>query len=719
MASLSRGRPLTIAAGFIALTLTSIGASQAPKPKPQDPATQKPAGQSGQSAPAPDGQAQGDQAQQPTFRANINLVRVDVIVTDKKGMPVDTLKQADFQVFEDGKPQEIETFKLFKIDAITSTTPARPIRTSFDEESEAQRDDVRLFGFFLDDYHVRRGNAMFARGKMADFLRTQIAPQDMVCMMYPLQPLDAIVMSRNHEALAKAMEQFDGVKYNYTPRNQFEDQYANYPASVVEQIRNDVSLSAIKALIIKLGGLREGRKALILVSEGYTDYLPPQMRRQNAQMGGTEVTANPFAGDGMAAEKERFFEQAAMLGRLRDIYDLANRNNVSIYALDPRGLAAFDSDIDEGAGGISLTTDRDMLRLTMDSVRVLADNTDGRAIVNSNDLLAGLKQIVRDQSAYYLLGYNSSRSQGDGKFHEIKVKVNRPGIEIRARKGYVSFSQEDLKNAMAPPKPDRPKDVDAALAAITSQRPGEYIRSWMGMSRGNNGKTKITYVWEPAPAAGEKREQVDRVAVTVIGVDGAPFYRGRSPSAQPASLSTGMVQVDGPPPPPPATGPKAAHVVSFEVPPGRVQMKVAMEDASSITIDTDARELMVPDLSAPEVSLSTPALFRARTQPEADALSKNPDAVPTIVREFRRTERLVVRFQAYGPGTEIPEVAARVLSRIGDPIENLPVPNPLTTTTVNVQVPLSNLAPGEYLIELRALGQGGAAKQLIGIRVTG
>ncbi len=458
-------------------------------------------------------------------------MRVDVIVTDKKGAPVDTLKQADFQVFEDGKPQDIETFKLFKIDAITSTTPARPIRTSFDEESEAQRDDVRLFAFFLDDYHVRRGNAMFARGKMAAFVRDQVAPQDMVSIMYPLQPTDTVVMSRDHENLAKALEQFDGVKYNYTPRNQFEDQYANYPATVVEQIRNDVSISAIKGLIIKLGGLREGRKALVLVSEGYTDYLPPQMRRQNAMMGGTEVTANPFAGDGMAAEKERFFSQAEMLGRLRDIYELANRNNVSIYALDPRGLAAFDSDIDEGAGGISLTTDRDMLRLTMDSIRVLADNTDGRAIVNSNDLLAGLKQIVRDQSAYYLLGYNSARSLGDGKFHEIKVKVNRPGVEVRARKGYVAFSQEDLKNAMAPPKPDRPKDVDSALASITSQRRGEYIRSWMGMSRGNNGKTKITYVWEPAPAVGERREQADRVAVTVIGTDGAPFYRGRSPSA--------------------------------------------------------------------------------------------------------------------------------------------------------------------------------------------
>ena len=134
-----------------------------------------------------------------------------------------------------------------------------------------------------------------------------------------------------------------------------------------------------------LGGLREGRKALILVSEGYSNYLPPQMRRRNAQLAGTELTADPFAGDGMAQDRERFFDQAEMIGRLKDIYDLANRNNVSIYALDPRGLAAFDSDIDEGAGGISLTTDATQLKMTMDSIRLLADNTDGRAIVNSND----------------------------------------------------------------------------------------------------------------------------------------------------------------------------------------------------------------------------------------------------------------------------------------------------------------------------------------------
>ena len=691
-------------------------AEQPASPPPATP--QKPAdGQTGQPAqgqPA-QGQPAPDQPQRPTFRTDINFVRVDVIVTDKKGEPITDLTQKDFQVWEDGEPQDVESFKLFKIDALTQTTPARPIRSTFDEESEAQRSDVRLFAFFMDDYHVRRGNGMRARMAIADFVRKQIAPQDMVGIMYPLTPTDAVVMGRNHEALARAIETFDGRKYNYQPRNQFEDQYANYPATIVEQIRNDVSLSALKGLIIKLGGLREGRKALVLVSEGYTDYLPPQMRSQNAQIKGG--SADPFAGESQYEQRERFFSQAGFMSRLKDLYDLANRNNVSFYALDPRGLAAFEGDIDEGVNGISLTTDREMLRLTMDSIQILADNTDGRAIVNSNDLAKGLRQIVRDQSAYYLIGYNSKRAPADGKFHEIKVKVSRPGVDVRHRKGYLAFTKEDLTRAMTPSKPDRPKDVDIALASVVTPPRGDYIRSWLGMSRGNNGKTKLTFVWEPAPGA--KREEPAKITVTAIGPDGAPYFRGKSPSAGTGNtMSEGMISVDGPAASPMTAGVRRPQVVTFEVPPGKVQMKVTVEDASSITLDSDARELNVPDLAAPDVGLSTPAVFRARTGPEAQALAKDANAIPTIGREFRRTERLVIRSVAYGPGTDVPTVTARLLNRSGDPMQDLPVPAPPASGQVQVDLPLSSLAPGEYLVELKAKGGAGEAKQLVAFRVT-
>ena len=92
---------------------------------------------------------------------------------------------------------------------------------------------------------------------------------------------------------------------------------------------------------------------------------------------------------------------------------------------------------------VGLQTDRKHLRDALDTLRVLADNTDGRAIINRNDLATGMKQIIRDSSAYYLLGYNSTQAPTDGKFHEIKVKVKRQGVEVRARKGYWAYTAED------------------------------------------------------------------------------------------------------------------------------------------------------------------------------------------------------------------------------------------------------------------------------------
>ncbi|PYQ71707.1 MAG: hypothetical protein DMG01_25285, partial [Acidobacteria bacterium] len=171
-------------------------------------------------------------------------------------------------MLEDGKPQTIDTFKLIKLDGglVEATKePVRQIRTDYDEESEAARDDVRLFAIFLDDYHVRRGTSLSVRNPLSRFLDTQIGPTDMIGVMYPLESTSSVRMTRNHDAVMKAMQQFQGRKYDYTPRNEFEERYANYPTEIVEKIRNQVSLSAIKSLVVHMGSLKEGRKSLILV----------------------------------------------------------------------------------------------------------------------------------------------------------------------------------------------------------------------------------------------------------------------------------------------------------------------------------------------------------------------------------------------------------------------------------------------------------------------
>ncbi len=692
----------------------SIAARQGGQPAQ---ANQQPAQADQQPPPAP-------QTQQPVFRTGINFVRVDVIITDRNGNVVSDLRQGDFEVVEDGKPQTIETFKLVKLDGGATPTadgPPRPIRTDYDEESEAGRDDVRLFAIFLDDYHVRRGASMVVHAPLATFIDTQLGPSDMIGLMHPLDPLESLRMTRNHAAVIQGVQQFLGRKFDYEPRNAFEERYAHYPTEIVEMIRNQVSMSAIKGLITHLGSLKEGRKSLILVSEGFSNMLPPQMRDQIASIPGS---GNPQRFDPQAGLNDPNEDRASLLAgadmqtELRDIYDTANRNNVAIYAVDPRGLAVNEFDIDEG---INVQTDRQYLGSTMDTLRTLSENTDGRAIVNRNDLVAGMKQILRDTSAYYLLGYNSTQAPSDGKFHEIKVRVKRQGLQVRARKGYWALDAETTARAKAPAKPGAAPAVRAALAAVNTPARVRVIRTWIGTTRGENGKTKVTFVWEPTPKAPGEREtarseQPARVSLMAVGADDSPYFRGRVPdivlaSTVPATSATTTGAG--------AAAPRPARV-SFEAKPGKMQLRVSVEGAASQVLDSEMREITVPDLTSPQTTLGTPELFRARTVREFQQLKSDADAVPIAIREFSRTDRLLIRVPAYGAGTAVPVLTARLLNRTGQPMSDLPVaPSTSPSGEAQIELSLAGMAPGEYLVEVTAAGGGGDAKELVGFRVTG
>jgi VWFA-related protein len=659
--------------------------------------------QSQQPPPPPDAQ----QPQPPVFRTGINYVRVDVIVTDKAGATLDDLKEGDFEVLEDGKPQKIDALKLIKLDGgrVESAKEApKQIRTDFDEESEAARDDVRLFGIFLDDYHVRKGSSLSARNPLSRFIDTQIGPSDMVGVMYPLESTSSVRFTRNHDAVMRGMQQFVGRKYDYTPRNQMEEQYAHYPTEVVEQIRNQVSLSAIKGLIIHMGTLKEGRKALILVSEGFTNALPPQMRNADATMPGlgNPNAFNPLAGDNDPNEQRyQFFASMDLESDLRNVYDEANKQNVAIYAVDPRGLPGFEFDINENVG--SMRMDTDYLNSTMNTLRELAENTDGRAIVNRNDIDVAMKQIMRDSSAYYLIGYNSSQAPTDGKFHEIKVRVKRPGVQVRARKGYWALNREETARALAPPKPMAPKPIENAIAAATS-RPSKasVIRSWIGTSRGENGKTRVTFIWEPLPKSPGDRavpgDEPSRVSLMALASDGSPSFRGKVPEA-------------------PVTPIRSPQRVSFDVPPGKLQLRVAVEGSGSQVLDSETREINIPDLTASTTSLGTPEVFRARTLPELNKMKADPEAIPTAIREFIRSDRVVLRVPAYGPGGTAPKLSVHILNRGGQTMNELmAVPAPRGGEQ-QIDVPIAGLAVGEYVIEIKATGDGGEATELVGFRV--
>jgi VWFA-related protein len=602
-----------------------------------------------QDAPASPGAAQ------PTFRTGVNVVRVDVIASDSSGNPVTDLAKEEFEIVEDGRTQTIDLFRQVRVDGVASDAGRpRQVLTRDTEEQEASRDDVRIFAILLADYQVCAERSRLVRDALASFIG-KLGANDLVTVMHPLTSIRDLVFTYDHDSIRTTIQRFEGRRGDYTPRNRIEEEHINQVRSP-EPIRHAVVRDALKALAVRLGSMREGRKTLIFVSEGF----PP----------------------GWSTDPQQ----------LREITREANRHNTSIYPLDPRGLVASDGDvaasIRPGCGRVPPST---RLRLTQDTLRELADETDGRAIVNRNALAEGLAQILRDSSQYYLLGYSSTASQADGKFHPIRVRVKRPKVEVRARKGYWASTAEDVSRA-ATPAPVTPQPIVDALGAIAAPaQEGRLVRTWAGVARGADGKGRVTVVWEPV-SAGSPRDVAARVTVTATRPPGETIFEH-----PPEDLTAG-----------------APHRVAFEVSPGSLELTMTVSDREGNTIDREKRVVNVPDYAGTEAALGTLHFYRARTPREFQTLAAGADAAPVATREFPRTERLIVRFDASAPRDEAPPSAA-VLSRGGRRMFDVAVTRAAAGSSYQIDLPLSPLPAGEYVLEVVATK--GGPRQLAAFRV--
>jgi len=695
-------------------------------------------GQQTGSQQAATGQANGQQAADQTdltFRSGINFVTVDAYVSDSKGQPIADLKQSDFEILEDNKPQKIEQFRFIKVDGNPKPgdPPPQEIRNRDDEEREARRDDTRVFVIFLDDYHTRLGSSLAVRQPLSEFIQNQLRPLDLVAIMYPLTPVTDVDFTRNHERIIGAIQKFEGRKYRYEPRNLFEEQYQRAPTEIVEQIRNQVVMTALRGLSVRLGSIREGRKSIIYVSEGLQAMLPPQMRAADASMGklGNPQALNPLAGENDPREQTaQTFATADLYSQLRDVFIAATRNNTAIYTLDPRGLATNEFDIDENVGP---QQDQSMLQASTNTLRSIADETDGRAIVGRNDLAKGLQQALQDSAAYYLIGYTSAQAPVDGKFHQIKVQLSaaakKRGLQVRARRGYWAATMEDVKKAekaTAPGVPDTAKPVMAALASIAAPvQSAKYVRTWLGTQRGENGKTKVTLVWEPLPKPPGGNVRSDpapgRVSVIAATEKGDLVFRGRTPDA--GQLASASPQATGASASLPAASASATtsavpQALTFEAAPGKLELRMTVEGAGGGVLDQEIRNITVPDLTAARPALSTPRVYAVRTPREFQAIAANAAAVPPANREFPRTMRLLIRFDSYGPGNEVPVPTAALLNNNGQKFTDVPVAAAAAGGTHQIDMSLATIPAGEYVVEITVKGATGeTAKELVAFRV--
>jgi VWFA-related protein len=408
-------------------------------------------------APAPSPQA--------TFPTGTELVTVDAVVVDQSGRPVSGLEPGDFTVLEDGRPRPIESFERVEVpERALATEPARP-RASSNTAPPAPRTFVIVF----DELHLGPFTADASKAAIEKFLREDTRPGDRVTLV----PTDTgtwwtDTLPEGLDDLVAVLRRMEGK----APRAIGSDYVTPWEAMRIHVHRDDRVSAAVQRRFAENGaipgfigggglGLGEGHP---LVKARAADVYQNSVARRRSVLRTLDAAIESLVGTrgrkAVLLVSEGFVHEPGLV-EMHRAFDAARRANTAVHFVDARGLAPTDSTIvAEGrllqAAGSATGGASSDLGLALDQERLLGEGTDavaaetgGESFKNSNDLSRGLVRLARESSTYYLLGYAPDNMKRDGRFRKIEVRVNRPGAEVRARRGYMVPRETDLQERVA------------------------------------------------------------------------------------------------------------------------------------------------------------------------------------------------------------------------------------------------------------------------------
>ena len=408
-----------LAVGAFACLLVAQASGQAPAPAVP--------------APAP---------QQPTFRLNVDLVTTDVIVRDTKtDQFISDLKTGEFEVFEDGVKQDIASLvlvnggRVFNVQA-PPPPPAQegiilpPVRPSNDASG-------RVFLLFIDDLHLDFQSTPRTRDLIQRMLRNLIHEGDMFGIVTTGTSSISQQLTYDRQVLESAISRITGG--GMRPDDIIKGMQSSQGPTEL-RYRAHVAFSTAYELMKNLEALRNRRKAVIYVSSGY-DFNPFEQSRlkYQAEQAGTDADGNAATAQTLALDpfyrtqlQGQQFAEADLVRELSELTRAANRANATFYTIDPRGLVAG-PDADQQ---FETAEWLNYVRETQDSLRVLAENTGGIAVVNQNDFDKALKRIDAETSDYYVLGYYSTNPDPLRRTRKIEVRARRDGLNVWSRTSY-------------------------------------------------------------------------------------------------------------------------------------------------------------------------------------------------------------------------------------------------------------------------------------------
>ena len=439
-----RFRPALGSALGIALLGAVLGAQAPQTPQTAKP-PQKPAGETTQPPPAGQAAPATDQTTpksgQP-FTVRVDLVTTDVIVRDNNGQFIADLTKDDFEVFEDDVKQELVSFTLThggRIFNVAAPPPPVAEEGIILPASRPTSDAAgRIFLIFVDDLHLDFRNTPRIRQLFQKVAKELIHEGDMFGIVSTGPSSLAIDMTYDRRRLDEAIKKISGA--GLAPKDILDvPQGQQGPPEV--RYRAHVAFSTAYDIMGKLQQVHNRRKAFIYVSNGY-DFNPfetTRLKQEQERYGGSQNNSDDGSGNQDEANpflRERsgnIFHEADLASELSELTRAANRANASIYTIDPRGLVGM-PDLDEK---IDMVEWQDYVRTSQDSLRVLAEQTGGIAVVNQNDFDKALKRIDNETSDYYVVGYYSSNPDPTKRRRRIEIKLKRENTNLRYRTEYV------------------------------------------------------------------------------------------------------------------------------------------------------------------------------------------------------------------------------------------------------------------------------------------
>lgn len=575
-------------------------------------------------------------AQQPTFRAALNLVTIDVIVRDRSGAIVRGLTAADFEVREDGRVQQVDSFSFQEISAAAVATgptdllagveaqvradPASPraepppARTDLSPAALAGR---RLTLLLFDVSSMEPEDVQRAVDSAIDYVNGQMGSEDLVAVATVSSTLDVLTdFTGDRQAVAAALGLLATTDGTAVPTaaaatlatDEAADAAAG-DATEFDSFNNDARLRALRLVAEALAPI-EQKKAVIYFSAG--------MER---------------SGEDNQVE-------------LRAATNAAVRANVSIYPIDTRGLQAVvpGGDARQGSrGGVGLFSGRNVsqqferLMASQDTLVSLANDTGGRAFTDSNDFGDAFAQVKRDISAYYLLGYSSNNQVRDGRFRRIEVRLKRNGLRVDARRGY--YAERDFAHTNSG---DREAQLRAELDADVpaTDLPVLVGSGWFRLADNRYYvPISVAVPGSAVPVSGTAPVSVD-VMGQVRDERGRTIGRLRETLRIPAGTGATLA------------GKQVLYQAAVTLPPGRFSVKVIVRENTRGTIGSFEAPLLVPELRQAPMKVSS-VVLSTQLQPWTSGRTENPlirdglQLLPNLTRVVGHAQRLYFYYEVY------------------------------------------------------------------------